>query len=488
VVSPRWWAAIDLGASSARVVAARWRVEEKKLEDREIGRTPNRPLLLPDGLHWDVTGLYGGALQQLVAEAATAGPPDTVAVDGWGVDYGLLDDRGRLLGVPFHYRDRRTVGRVAEVEALVDRATLYRMTGIQTMPINTIYQLMAEKESAAYRVASQLLLLPDLITYLLCGETGSERTNASTTQLLGPDGRWSTELFRRIGVRPELFAPVVEPGTPRASLRPDLVDDLGLSGGPLVVSVASHDTASAVAAVPADESVFGYVVSGTWSLVGLELSAPVLTDRAAAANFTNEHGIDGTYRFLRNVMGFWLLQECERAWGHPVRPSDARTAVDVWDHVFDPDRPELLPRGRDMPQRIEEAARAMSGRAPGTEQEMAVAITASLSLAYADVLEQAEAMAGRRAAVVHIVGGASQNELLCQLTADTLGRPVVAGPVEASALGNLLLQRRARGEVGDLEELRSVVRRSVELRHFSPTKPTQASEVLERWRSRRQAM
>lgn len=487
-MSDEWWVAIDLGASSARVVAATWDQPGVRVRERELGRVPNRPVLLPDGLHWDLTGLLGGTLEVITREIQRAGPPSTIAVDGWGVDYGLLDADGRLLGLPYHYRDPRTEGSIRQVADRVSAMELYRRTGIQTLPINTLYQLVAERGSAAYREASSLVLIPDLFTYFLTGEIGAEITNASTTQLLDLEGAWIVDVIGRLGLRRDLFPPLVEPGSRRGSVRKLLANDLGWPGGVEVVSVASHDTASAVAAIPAKTAEVAYVVAGTWSLVGVELAEPVTSSAAAAENFTNERGIEGTVRFLKNVMGFWLQQECERSWGHHVNlaPAEVLALADPFVQAFDPDLGYLLGRGRDMPERIQHAAAEMGAAPPTTAVEISLAIVASLALSYARVVRAAEHLAGHTVRVIHLVGGGSQSEVLCQLTADATGRDVVAGPVEASALGNLLMQRVAAGDVGDRWALREVVRRSVVLRTYRPRPAQQetAQAALARFKPR----
>lgn len=469
-MSDEWWVAIDLGASSARVVAATWDQPGVRVRERELGRVPNRPVLLPDGLHWDLTGLLAATLEVITQEIQRAGAPSTIAVDGWGVDYGLLDADGRLLGLPYHYRDSRTEGCIRQVADRVPAMELYRRTGIQTLPINTLYQLVAERGNAAYREASWLVLIPDLFTYFLTGEIGAELTNASTTQLLDLKGGWSADLLARLGLRHDMLPPLVEPGSRRGPVRTLLANDLGWPGGAEVVSVASHDTASAVAAIPAESAEVAYVVAGTWSLVGVELAEPVVSAAAAAENFTNERGIEGTVRFLKNVMGFWLQQECERSWGHPVNlpPEEILALPDPFVHAFDPDLTYLLGRGRDMPQRIQQAIGEMGAVPPTTATGISLAIVASLALSYARVVRAAEHLAGHTVRVIHLVGGGSQSEVLCQLTADATGRDVVAGPVEASALGNLLMQRVAAGDVRDRWALREVVRRSVVLRTYRP--------------------
>ena len=347
------YAAVDLGASSGRVMVGH--VGPDSLELAEAHRFPNRPVRVPEGLRWDVLGLYAGVLDGLKAAGAHCGGRlDSVGIDSWAVDYGLLDADGALLGNPVHYRDSRTEGVADQVWATVPAAELYAATGLQYAPFNTLYQLTAARSTAQLAQARRLLLMPDLLTYWLTGEQGTELTNASTTQLIDPRTRdWADDIASRLGIDLDLFAPLREPGDPAGLLRGEVLEETGLTGPVPVTAVGSHDTASAVAAVPASDERFAYICTGTWSLAGLELDAPVLTEESRAANFTNELGLDGTVRYLRNIMGLWLLQECVRAWGDPdlgtllLEASKApalRSVVDAGDAAF-------LAPGR-MPERI----------------------------------------------------------------------------------------------------------------------------------------
>lgn len=467
------YAAVDLGASSGRVMAGR--VSTDSLELTEAHRFPNRPVRTPEGLRWDILALYAGVLDGLRA----AGPVDSVGVDSWAVDYGLLDADGALLGNPVHYRDARTEGVAEKVWATVPVAELYAATGIQYAPFNTLYQLAAASGTAQFERARRLLLIPDLVTYWLTGEQGTELTNASTTQLIDSRTRsWSREIADRLGIDLGLFAPLREPGDPAGVLRAEVLEETGLTGPVPVTAVGSHDTASAVAAVPAAAERFAYICTGTWSLAGLELDAPVLSEESRAANFTNELGLDGTVRYLRNIMGLWLLQECQRAWGERdlgalLREAAAaealRSVVDAGDAAF-------LAPGR-MPERIAEACRASGQPVPGTPGEITRCILDSLALAHRRAVQDAQRLAGHAVDVVHVVGGGTRNALLCQLTADACGLPVVAGPTEAAALGNVLVQARAHGIVGDLTDMRRLLVRTQPLTRYEPRGGT------ERWRA-----
>lgn len=476
---PLPFAAVDLGASSGRVMVGH--VSDRgagTLRLQEVHRFPNRPVRTAGTLHWDVLSLYGGVLDGLRAAGAAAGrAPASVGVDTWAVDYGLLDASGALLGNPVHYRDTRTEGEGAKAGAVLGPAALYAATGLQYLPFNTLYQLTAARGTAALEAAHRLLLIPDLISYWLTGEAGTELTNASTTQLIDPRARnWSLPVADALGIDLGLFAPLRGPGDPAGVLLPDVLAETGLSGPVPVTAVGSHDTASAVAAVPASGNRFAYVATGTWSLAGLELDAPVLTEESRRANFTNELGVDGTVRYLRNIMGLWLLQECLRTWEAEGTPrsldgllAEAAEVPGLRSYV-DADDPAFLPPG-DMPRRIADAARRTGGKAPESAAEITRCVLDSLALAHRRAIEDAQRLSGRAVDTVHIVGGGAHNELLCRLTADACGLPVVAGPAEAAALGNVLVQARAAGAVrGGLSDLRALLRATVEPRRYEPTR------------------
>ncbi|GGV24343.1 carbohydrate kinase [Actinomadura cremea] len=438
------------------------RVGPDVLDLQEVRRFPNRPVRVNGTLHWDILGLYGNVLDGL-----RACPPDlaSVGVDSWAVDYGLLDENGTLLGNPVHYRDGRTDGVMERIRAEVGDDLLYRESGLQFLPFNTIYQLAVDDLSRAHT----LLLIPDLLAHWLTGETVAERTNASTTGLLEPrTGLWSDPLLDVAGVPPDVLAPLVDPGEVIGRIGPEAGNEIGHRGLP-VTAVGSHDTASAVVAVPASGR-FGYISCGTWSLVGVELDEPVLSEESRKANFTNEGGVDDTVRYLRNVMGLWLLQESMRAWGNPDLPSLLAEAARVpgLRSLIDPDDPEFLPPG-DMPSRIAAHCRRRGFPEPATRAETVRCVMDSLALAHRETLREAARLSGTDVEVVHLVGGGSRNELLCRLTADACGLPVVAGPVEATALGNVLVQARAHGIVGSLAEIRELVAATQPLRRYEPS-------------------
>jgi rhamnulokinase len=452
------FAAVDLGASSGRVMLADL---SDGLELTQARRFPNGPVRLAGRLHWDILGLY----REILAGLRDAGPVTSIGIDSWAVDYGLLDETGALLGNPVHYRDDRTRGMAGQVADLVGAESLYEVTGLQVLPFNTVYQLLADRLDDA----ATMLMIPDLIGYWLTGEIGAEVTNASTTGLLDVNTRsWAVPLIDRLGLPEGLFPRLRQPGEALGGLRRDVAAEIGFSAP--VRAVASHDTASAVVAVPASGSGFAYISCGTWSLAGVELPGPVLTPESRAANFTNEAGIDGTVRYLRNVMGLWLLQECQRAWpgsdlGELLKAAAGEPAFAA---VVNPDEPAFLPPG-DMPARIAAECRRTGQRPPVSPAAFVRCVLESLALGHRLAVRQAMELSGREVSVVHLVGGGSRNELLCRFTADACGLPVVAGPGEATAIGNVLVQARAAGLVSDLGEMRSLVASSQELRRYEPS-------------------
>jgi rhamnulokinase len=458
------FAAVDLGASSGRVMLGR--VGPDHLELTEVHRFRNGGVRLPGGLYWDVLGLYTDVLTGLRA-AARQDRLAGLAVDSWAVDYGLLDGQGVLVGNPRHYRDPRTDAVIDDVHRKIDPTRLYATTGLQFLPFNTLYQFAAEPALDDRRA----LLIPDLLGYWLTGRQVAEETNASTTGLLDArTGDWSTQLVEALGVPPGLLPEVIAAGKALAPLTADVGAEIGVDYPLPVTTVGSHDTASAVVGVPADNPRFGYISCGTWGLVGVELDAPVLTEDSRKANFTNERGVDATIRYLRNVMGLWLLSESMRTWnlrGRGVELGDvllAAAALPAGGPRVDPNDPVFLPPG-DMPERIS----AATGLRDPEPEVVVRCILDSLAVAFADAIADAERLSGRPVEVVHLVGGGSQNALLCQLTADAAGRPVVAGPVEATALGNVLVQARTHGVLsGDLAALRARVRAASRLHHYAP--------------------
>jgi rhamnulokinase len=449
------------------------RLDAGRVSLEPVHRFRNAPVALPSGLHWNLLGLFTQVLDGIAA-AASGGPLRGIGIDAWGVDYGLLDAHGALIGTPFHYRDSRTSGVIARAHAHVTRDELYATTGIQTMPINTIFQLLAEAQAPGDMLsrADRIAFVPDLIGFWLTGELVNEATIASTSGLLDAQtGTWARELIARLGLPGRLFArDPVEPGVTLGSLRPDH----GRTGIDVHV-VAAHDTASAFIGAPLAGPGAAILSSGTWSVLGIERAEPLLDEEACAFNLSNERGVGGLTRLLANVMGLWLLQECLREWrqdGRPYEYSELEhlAAATSAHHVplFDPDHASLLASGG-MPARIRSLCLATERQpVPASPGELVLAILVSLACKYRFVLERLERATGQNISVVHVVGGGARNELLCRLTADVLGRTVIAGPVEATALGNVLLQAQAAGELSSGADVRAAARASADSVEYEP--------------------
>lgn len=480
--------AVDLGASSGRVIAGR--LERGRLRTSELSRFANRPVPVRGTLHWDVLGLWAGILDGLRAAGRQDRRVASVGIDTWAVDFGLLDGDGALLGNPVHYRDVRSQAWVEPVLEQLDAVRLYGRSGVQVQFFNTLFQLAAAAGSSQLDAAQRLLLMPDLLGYWLSGSEVCEATNASTTGMLDVTHRnWSYQTLDGLADLTgssvtQLLAPIIEPGTVLGPVTPKLAGNLGL-GGTQHVAVGTHDTASAVVGVPMVSENAAYISSGTWSLVGLEVDRPVLGEAARAANFTNELGVCGTVRFLKNIAGLWLLQESLRTWRDAgsqrelTELLDAARAVPARRCIIDVADPTLALPG-DMPARIVALARSTGQPPPTDPAETVRCILDSLALAYRHAVRQAATLAGRPVDVVHVVGGGSRNALLCQLTADATGLPVLAGPAEGTAVGNLLVQAQAIGALdGGLAALREVVSASYDITRYEPTGTSEAWDHAE---------
>lgn len=475
-------AAVDLGALSGRVAVGRF--DGERLDMTEVHRFENVPVETEGTLNWDVAGLYREVQDGLRAAVREAGTVDTVAVDSWAVDFGVIDRRSRLIRTPLHYRDARRGRAMERVLAKVPARELYERTGVQLLPINTIFELaaMAEDDDPALAEGGTLLLIPDLIHHWLCGSRTSELTNATTTQCFDSrTGGWAVDVLERLGIPAGLLPEVVSPGTRLAP-----VTDVSELGGATVVAVGTHDTASAVAAIPFRRSGSVFISLGTWSLVGVELERPLIDDATFAANLTNEGGVAGTTRLLRNVTGLWLLHECRRAWagegleltfGELVELAQGAPRLGA---LIEPNDP-LFSRLGDMPAQIREFC-ARSGQAePEDPGAVARCILESLALKHAQTVELLADVTGTPVTEIHVVGGGARNELLCRWTADAAGCPVLAGPEEATVLGNLLVQAIALGELASLEEGRAVVRASFAPTVYEPQAPREWDEARERF-------
>ena len=474
MAATRRYLAIDVGASSGRVMLGAF--DGAQLAIEEIERFESGPVRTPTGLYVDVLGIHRSILAGLGRVAALAVEPASVGIDTWGVSFALLDRLGQPCGLPIHYRDGRIPGWSERAYRRMPRAALYAATGVQELSFNSSFALLALQQEPLFAAADRFLMLPDLFASWLCGVEAVERTNASTTQLYDADaGDWSWPAIERLGLPPSLFRlPLVEPGGALGSLLPDVAAETRLDPATPVVAVGSHDTASAVAATPAEGSGWAYLSSGTWSLIGVERYGSVRTPAAMAANITNELGVGGRSRLLRNVMGLWLLQESRRAWaraGATYSFEDliaAAEAAPAFGPAIDPDHPSLMAPG-DVPARLRDLCAATGQAVPESVGAVVRCALESLALKYRWTLARLEEVSGQPIRLVHVVGGGARDRLLCQLTADACGVPVVAGPVEATAMGNVLVQAMADGQIADLDEGREIVRRSVALDRFEPT-------------------
>ena len=465
--------AIDFGAESGRAILAE--LSDGLLQLQELRRFPNQPICLPTGLYWNSLGLFREILESLRAAARQTSGIDSVAIDTWGVDFGLIGAEGALIDNPRHYRDVRTAGIGDSLCRAVPRAEIFAHTGIQFMELNSLYQLYAVRQQAPWLLdrARALLFMPDLFNYFLSGAMRSERTIASTSQFYDPAKKqFDGELLRRLGIPAGLGAEPIDPGTLLGALLPQVADECGMARGTPVYATASHDTAAAVAAVPASaDSSWCYISSGTWSLMGMELDRPLINHASLDANFTNEVGVAGTIRFLKNIPGLWLLQECRRTWAlegkeysyeeltaMAAAAQPAETVLDLG---------EFHAAGQSA-EAVRAYCRKTGQQEPRDDGELCRIILYSVAIRYRAVLKLLEELTGRAVDVIHIVGGGSRNGLLNQLTADVTGRRVVAGPVEATAAGNALVQALGAGQLKSLDELRDVVRHSFQVQEFFP--------------------
>jgi len=487
--------AFDLGASSGRAMLGHFDGERIRLS--EVHRFPNGPVRLPDGLHWDVLRLWteikrGLALAVQEYGADLAG----VGLDTWGVDFGLLDRDGALVSNPYHYRDSRTDGMLDEAFRRVPRAEIFEQTGIQFMQINSLYQLlsMVVNQSPALDITETFLTMPDLFNYWLTGRKVCEFSIATTTQCYDPrKGDWAIPLLERLGIPTHIFPEIVPPGTVLGELLPSVAEEFGVSGLP-VIAPACHDTGCAVAAVPAEGPVlspaegsdFAYISSGTWSLMGAELPEPVINEQSLTFDFTNEGGVGGTFRFLKNIAGLWLVQECRRTWARQGEEfsydelTQMAAQADPLQSFVDPDHGEFLKPG-DMPARIRTYCQTTDQPVPQSKGAVVRCALESLALKYRWVLERLEEILERRLDPVYIVGGGTQNRLLNQFAADATGRRVIAGPIEATAAGNVITQAMALGHIGSLEEGRRIVRNSFDVATYEPADVAEWDEAYGRF-------
>lgn len=489
--APLHYLAIDLGASHGRAVLGSLGRDHLQLE--ELHQFPNGPITLPTGLHWDTPRLlaeikHGISLAQRSFAASRGGRLSGIGIATWGVDYGLLNGEGKLLSLPHHYRDPRTRGLMDEVFAVIPRAELYSRTGIQFMPLNTLYQLRADRASGRLSAAAQLLFTPDLLNFWLTGIARTEPCIASTSQMLDPAiTSWCGDILAALELPASILPNIAPPASEIGPLLPDVAAETGAGPVP-VIAPGSHDTASAVAATPGRGDRWAYISCGTWSLLGRELAGPIRTAAAMEAGFTNECGIAGTVRFHRNITGLWLLQECQRTWDEQGLPHDLDTllplarAAPALSCLIDPDHASFAEFG-DMPARIRSYCQSTGQQPPKTPGAITRCVLESLALKHRQVLESLEDVTGRPIDRLHIVGGGARNELLCQWTADATGREVLAGPAEATAAGNVLAQAMASGNLGSLSEIREVVARSFSPARYEPSDRSAWADAIGEFRS-----
>ncbi len=487
--------AFDLGAESGRAVLGT--LGDGRLELEERHRFPNPTGRMNGHLYWNLLAQWEELKTGLRKSAEAHGGGSTraslsgIGVDTWGVDFGLVGADGDVLGNPYHYRDSRTEGVMERTFGRVSREEIFEHTGVQFMPINSLYQLIAMRDTkpGALDAAQTLLFVPDLFNYLFTGQRKSEFSIATTSQMYDPrKGDWAKEMLEKLGLPTRIFPEIIPSGTVIGPLRRDVAEECNVGRVP-VIAPACHDTASAVAAVPAegDAGDWCYISSGTWSLMGVEIDKPIINAKSLAYNYTNEGGVGGTIRFLKNIMGLWLVQECRRQW---VRENHDHSYAELtqmaarakpFSVVIDPDYKPFLSPG-EMPAKIERFCRDTKQRCPTTRGEFVRTCLEGLALTYRKTLEGLEDVLGRRIARIHVVGGGSQNELLNQMTADACEREVVAGPVEATAAGNVLVQAMATSDVKSLADARAVVRASFDVKRYEPQQPKQWAEAYTRYR------
>jgi len=479
--------AFDCGAESGRSIIGE--LDNGRLTLHETHRFPNAPVRVRGHLHWDVYRLFEELKTGYRKSLATLEhPPRSLGIDTWGVDFGLLAEGGELLGLPFAYRDTQTDGMVDRYLQTTPAEYVYSRTGIQFQPFNTLIQLHAlrQRRYSALDRASSLLFMPDILSYFFTGVLATEYSFATTSQLYNPITRtWDQDLLATVGLKPTFCQRILPTGTPLGTLSTDVADDLSSPAIPLI-AVATHDTGSAVAAVPAEGSDWGYISSGTWSLMGIETDAPVLSRTALEANFTNEGGIDGTIRFLSNIMGLWLIQECRRRWSAQREYSYeelmalATTGL-PFRSLVDPDWPGFY-HPADMPEAIKEYCRRTEQPEPESHAQVARCVFESLALKYRATLESLRSVTGKKIETLHIIGGGSRNRLLCQFTANATGIPILAGPAEATAIGNIMVQARALGHVDSLASMREVIRRSWAPPRYLPEEVPSWERAFEKFR------
>lgn len=467
--------AIDLGASNGRAILGI--LEDEKLTIQEVHRFSNDPVMVNGNLYWDILRLFH-EIKQGILNCVRLGHRDiqSIAVDTWGVDFGLLDSKDNLLGNPYHYRDKRTSGMMEKLQKLISKEELYNITGIEFMWFNTILQLysMKRENSSLLKEAKTLLLTPDLLNYFLSGVKTTEYSIASTTQLLDAYTKcWSDKVIDQLDLPREIFTDIIPSGTIIGELTEELSTELGIQNL-RVIAVAGHDTQSAIAAVPTEDEDFAYISCGTWSLMGFESNQPIINEKSMDLSVTNEGGVGGKITVLKNIMGLWLIQECKRYWDNEGQGCTFAELDEKVIHAkpfisfVDPDDVSFIAPGN-MPERIREYCRKTGQPVPETKGEVVRCITQSLALKYRMTVEKLEDLLGKKLPVIHMVGGGIKDKLLCRFTAEATGRSVIAGPIEASSIGNILVQAMALGKIKDLKQIRNIVKASFPIVTYTPT-------------------
>ncbi|MCK3684951.1 rhamnulokinase [Maribellus sp. YY47] len=473
-MSKKHFLAFDLGASSGRAILGT--LEEGNLELLEIHRFKNQMIRIHGSYYWNIYSLFDElktGLKKCINEYKIQ--PDSIGIDTWGVDYSLISASGQLIGLPFAYRDHRTDNIMEEFFKVMPKQETYALSGIQFMQFNTLFQLFAsqKEQHSRLKVATGLLFTPDTLNYLFTGKKKIEYTIASTSQMLKPGkAEWEEKLVQACGISSDILGEIVQPGEVVGKILNEIQEDTGSAEIPCI-AVAAHDTASAIVSVPAEEGNWAYLSSGTWSLLGVESPTPLVSEETLKMNFTNEGGVDGTTRFLKNIMGMWLIQECKRIWDEE-KEMEWQEIVDMCQEtehfkcLINPDDPMFLNPGN-MPKAIQEFCKKTGQPVPESKGEVARCIYDSLVLKYKYTLRQIESVTGNKIEKLHIIGGGARNEMLSQLTADAIRIPVLAGPTEATAIGNLMIQAKALGEVSSLKEIRKIVKNSFEPQEYLPT-------------------
>ena len=479
--------AFDLGASSGRGVLGI--LEKEKISLKEVNRFYNGMTTIHGEYHWDFLRLFDEIKRGITECAGLQQKPESIGLDTWGVDYALFDSQGSMLGIPYAYRDHRTDTAMEELFGIIPKERVYELTGIQFMQFNTIFQLYAGKRDRlpVMDLATDLLFVPDIINYFLTGEMKSEFTFATTSQLFNPvSGTWEKKLFDAIGVSADIMQDIVDPGTVIGPLTADIARETQMSQIS-VIAPATHDTGAAIASIPAEDENFAYISSGTWSLMGIESGKPLISDKTLAYNFTNEGGVEKTYRVLKNIMGLWLIQECKRSWNNKKQeytfPEIVKMAekAEPFRSLVDPDNSVFL-NPLDMPTALADFCKSTGQPVPQTHAEFSRCVFDSLALKYRSVVESLKTISDKKIEKIHIIGGGSQNELLCQFTANATGLPVVAGPAEGTAIGNIMVQAMGLGHVKSLAEIRQIIRNSLEFKSYRPQNFDAWDKAYERFR------